>query len=553
MPGVYIFKSEGEIVYVGKAKNLRKRVISYFTNRASRKQRKIVEYADKMEYIVFSNEREALLSEANLIYSYKPRFNVQLKDVRIYPYINFVGDDFPYIEISHERSENSLGPYTSVRFLKKLVDIIQPIVRLRVCKYDLSKVKRPCFEYHIKRCSAPCMGLVSKEEYAKNVEFAKRFFNGEIAFVKKWIRKKIELYASKNMFEDAQRLKNVYEKMSDFLVNQSAEFSNNQNVDAFEVGNGAALLMKIRNGMLLAKLEFEFDGSWADFLEYYYFGKSQTVPEKILVSHSFKGMKSWSKHLGTKITTPQNAVEGSIVDLVKKNFKDFLNSERRKLNALNRLKDKLNLSRIPLTIEGIDISHTAGTLTVASVVTFVKGTPAKERYRKYKLSGFSRPDDFEAMRQVVKRRYSKHPLPDLLLIDGGKGQVGVVVESLKNLGLDNRSVVGIAKKDERLVLANGEEIHLQLDDPALRILIAVRDESHRFATSYHYLLRDKKMTRSALDNVKGIGPKRKKDLLKRFKSVGKMKNASIEELKEVVGEKAAQRLKYFLTHQDSTS
>ncbi len=553
MPGVYIFKSDKEIIYVGKAKNLKKRVASYFTKRASSKQRRIVQNANELEYMIFSNEREALIGEANLIYTYKPRFNVLLKDVRVYPYLNFVGDDFPYIEISHDKGTDSLGPYTSVRFLRELVDLIQPIVKLRSCKIELSKIKHPCFEYHIKRCSAPCIGLVSKKEYAERVALAKRFFNGEIDSVRKWIKKKINTYASKKMFEEAQSLKNVYDRMSDFLTRQSVEFPKDENVDAFEIGKGNALLMKIRNGMLLAKLEFEFDGMPTDFLKYYYFGKSQTAPSKVLVSHAFRGMKSWSKRLKTEIKVPKDAVERSIIELVEKNFEELLNSRKKRLSALKKLEERLSLKRTPIVIEGIDISHTSGMLTVASVVTFVEGLPKKGRYRKYNLANFSQPDDFEAMRQVIKRRYSKHPLPDLLLIDGGKGQVGAVIQALKTLNLDGADIVGIAKEDERLILTNGEEVHLPLNDQALRILVAVRDESHRFATSYHYLLREKKMTHSLLDEVKGIGPKRKKALLKRFKSVKGIKHASFEELKEVVGEKIAKEIKKFFTHRDSTS
>ncbi len=478
-----------------------------------------------------------------------------LKDARVYPYIEFVGEDFPYIKISHDKSKNSLGPFTSVGFLRELLNIIQPVVQLRTCTGDLSKIDRPCFEYHIKRCSAPCIGLITKEEYAERVKMAKRFFQGDVNFIKSWLKEKINSYSQKKMFESAQTLKNVYEKLSDFLVKQNVEFPKPVDVDAFEIKDGIALLVKVRKGMLLAKLEFEFDGDYPDFLKEYYFGKGQEVPKTILVSKEFRGIKVWSKRLNSNIRLPRRSYETNLLHMVSANLDEILNSKSRKLAALKRLEKVLNLKKIPMIIEGIDISHTAGSLTVASVVVFVNGFPKKSLYRKYRLANFSHPDDFEAMRQVVRRRYSKHPLPDLLLIDGGKGQVNAVMEALKELSMDDaQNVVGLAKEDERIVFPTQKKpLHLRLNDEALKVLIAVRDESHRFATSYHYLLRDKKMTRSALDSIEGIGPKRKKALLRAFKSVKGIKNASFTDLKNVVGEKTARKIKEYFTHQDSIS
>ncbi len=469
-----------------------------------------------------------------------------LKDARVYPYVEFAGKDFPYMKITHKKSKDSIGPFTSVSFLRELMNIIQPIVQLRTCQTDLSKVKKPCFEYHIKRCSAPCVGLITKEEYAERVKMAKKFFKGDVKFLKKWLRSKIESYAQKQMFESAQALKSVYDRLNDFLANQSVDLPPSVDVDAFEVRNGTALLLKVRKGMLLAKLEYEFEGNYTDFLENYYLGNGQNIPKTILVFQEFRGMKSWSKTLNTEIRTPRKAYEHAILSTLEKNLKEILNSKSKKIAALKRLKELLNLDKIPVLIEGIDISHTSGSLTVASVVSFLNGLPKKSSYRKYRLSNFSHPDDFEAMRQVVKRRYTKHPLPDLLLIDGGKGQVNAVIQALKLFGKDTKNVVGLAKEDERIVFPDErEDLHLALDDEALKILIAVRDESHRFATSYHYLLRDKKMVHSSLDSIRGIGPKKKKALLQAFKSVKRVKNASLDELKSIVGEKSALRIKEY--------
>ncbi len=551
-PGVYIFKKSGVPIYIGKAKNLRKRVTSYFSENASQKSHKITEEADSLEYVTLFNEREALLMEANLIYNYKPHFNVLLKDSRVYPYIKFMGGEFPYMKITHEKSSDSLGPFTSVRFLRELINLVQPIFQLRSCTSDLSSVKHPCFEYHIKRCLAPCAGLVSKQEYDQRVEMAKRLFLGDTKFVKKWIEERIKKYAQREMFESAQSLKNMYIRLNDFLIRQSVEFSKPANVDAFKVQSGGAVLIKVRRGMMLAKLEFEFNGDYKSFVESYYLGRGETPPQLILVPKEFRGIKTWSKRISSKIRTPEDEDEKAIISMVERNLDEYLTSKLRKIRILENVKSTLKLSKFPHFIEGIDISHTSGTLTVASVVAFVEGAPSKKDYRRYRLSNFSKPDDFEAMRQVVKRRYTHHRLPDLLLIDGGKGQVNAVKAALSSIGTVNADVIGLAKEDERIVFPEDrKDLHLSLNNDVLRLMIAIRDESHRFATSYHYLLRDKRMTSSFLDSVTGIGPKRKKALLRSFKSLKGIKHASYEELKQVVGEKIAKRIEEKFTLQDN--
>lgn len=541
-PGIYIFKSKGRIIYVGKAKNLKKRLSSYFSSRASDKAKQIVLEADNLDYTIVSNEREALLLEANLIYSNKPRFNVLLKDTRVYPYLVFTEDEFPYLMITHEKRNNAIGPFTSVSFLRTLIEIIQPILQIRNCNYDLSKVKRPCIEYGMKRCAAPCAGFISKEEYLKRIEIARSFFMGKIQYLKKWIEDKINLYSKKEMFESAIRLKKMYERLEDFFQDQGVEFSESVNLDVLVISGGIAVLLKVRNGMMLAKLEFEINGGYDDFMKWYYVGMDEKTVDKIIVKNRFKGMSEWSKILSTKIKFAEGDVEERLLLIAYKNLQDRIKSMYFINNALKRLKDLLALDAPPKFIEGIDISHTHGNLTVASVVTFEDGKPNKKLYRKYRLSNISKIDDFESMRQVVKRRYSKHPVPDLLLIDGGKGQVDVVKNSLDEMHISAK-IVGLAKEDERIVFPDERrDLHLKLDDGALRILIGVRDESHRFATSYHYSLRDKEMMKSELDEIPGIGIKRKKALLKAFKSLNGIKKASFEELKAIVGEKIAMKI-----------
>ncbi len=549
-PGVYIFKKKKTPIYIGKAKNLRNRVLSYFSSRATGKAYKIASNADDIEYIVLSNEREALVMEANLIYAHKPRFNTLLKETHAYPYVTFEGGDFPYIKITHEKTPNSIGPFTSVSFLRNLVNVIQPILQFRTCTYDLSKVDHPCFEYHIKRCGAPCIGLMSKEEYGERMKIAYSFLSGDTKVVKEWIKKRIEAYAEQRMFESAEIMKRMYERLSKFLATQSVEFQESIDVDAVDVHNGGAVLVKVRNGMMLAKLEFELNGGYKDFIERYYIGRGESPAPLVIVKRNFRGLKTWSKRISSIVRTPESESEKKILAIASKNLDEYLNGATRIRKTLEEAKKRLGLNKIPQLIEGIDISHTSGTFTVASVVVFVKGRPNKDLYRRYRLSNFSKPDDFEAMRQVVKRRYPRHSVPDLLLIDGGKGQVNAVVDALNSAGINNVQVIGLAKEDERLVFPGKQpDLHLPMDNNVLRLMISIRDESHRFATSYHYLLRGKKMTESFLDSIPGIGPKRKHALIKTFKSLKGIKHASHDELKSVVGEKMAKKIENSLSHE----
>ncbi len=540
-PGIYIFKSNGKIIYVGKAKNLKKRISSYFSSRSSEKAKQIVSEANKLEYIMVSNEREALLLEANLIYANKPKFNVLLKDTRVYPYVVFTKDEFPYIEITHDKLPDAIGPFTSVHFLKTLIEIIQPILQIRNCNYDLAKIKRPCIEYGMKRCSAPCVGFISKEEYVKRIELARSFLTGNSEELKKWIEEKISLYSKREMFESALRLKRMYEKLEWFLQDQGVELPESVSLDVIAIESGIAVLLKVRNGMMLAKLEFEINGNYDDFMKLYYV-RNEEIVDKIVVKERFKGMSEWSKILSTRIKIADNDMEKHLVSIACKNLQDHVKSSEFINKSLKRLQSLLSLNAPPKFIEGIDISHTHGNLTVASVVTFEDGKPNKKFYRKYKLSNLTKIDDFESMRQIVRRRYSKHAVPDLILIDGGKGQVNAVKNSLQEIRVDAK-IVGLAKEDERIVFPDERpDLHLKMDDGALRIIIAVRDEAHRFATSYHYSLRDKDMIKSELDSIQGIGQKRKKLLLKTFKSINGIKKASFEDIKKVIGEKLAQKL-----------
>jgi excinuclease ABC subunit C len=382
-------------------------------------------------------------------------------------------------------------------------------------------------------CSAPCAGKIIAEEYNKQVRKFKEFLNGEIKQLIEELEKEMKRLSELLEFEKAANIRDLILGIRNIFEPQFVVFNEDLDVDGIFFKKGVGEVLRIRNGNLLGKLSFEFNGEPEDFLRQLYFGLKLSIPEIILTN--FKTESEISKTFGTNyVGKPRNDFEIKILELSRLNWEEEYRKIEDTENALNRLKEILELPHLPRRIEGIDISHTQGLFTVASLVVFVDGKPMKNEYRRYRFDSINSPDDFLSIKKVVIRRYQKYDLPDLLFIDGGKGQVNSAVEALKSIG-KSCPVVGIAKEDERIVFPGAKtDLKLPLDDIALRLLIKVRDESHRFANSFHSKLRDKRIVESKLDNIPGIGPKRKKALLKRFGSVEKVRNASINEIKEVV-------------------
>lgn len=536
-PGVYIFKNSSKVIYIGKAKNLKKRVLSYFSKNAGSKAEKIVNEADELDYIVVNSEKEALLLEANLIFKEKPVYNAMLKETRWYPYIFISNEKFPTIKIVREKKEEGeyYGPYTDIGFVRRLLNLSYKLFKIRSCSIDIKpdKSRKPCLEYHLNMCSAPCAGKIIAEEYNKQVRKFKEFLNGEIKQLIEELEKEMKRLSELLEFEKAANIRDLIFGIRNIFEPQFVVFNENLDVDGIFFKKGVGEVLRIRNGNLLGKLSFEFNGEPEDFLRQLYFGLKLSIPEIILTN--FKTESEISKTFGTNyVGKPRNDFEIKILELSRLNWEEEYRKIEDTENALNRLKEILELPHLPRRIEGIDISHTQGLFTVASLVVFVDGKPMKNEYRRYRFDSINSPDDFLSIKKVVIRRYQKYDLPDLLFIDGGKGQVNSAVEALKSIG-KSCPVVGIAKEDERIVFPGAKtDLKLPLDDIALRLLIKVRDESHRFANSFHSKLRDKRIVESKLDNIPGIGPKRKKALLKRFGSVEKVRNASINEIKEVV-------------------
>ncbi len=549
-PGVYIFKNGiGDPIYIGKAKDIKKRVSSYFTKGTgdSRwgKIEALLREAVKLEYIVTPTEKEAFLLEANLIYEYKPKYNVALKTDQVYPYIKITDERFPRLEIVRKRGKDGtyFGPYTSIGTAKALIGFAQKCFKVRSCRYDLNhrRLKKPCLEYHLGYCSAPCVGKISERDYLEDVKKTRAIFEGDLLPLKEKLRMEMERLSKLLEFEKAARIRDLLNSIDAFFAEQHVEVDEKTNVDIVAYEGDFVEILKIRHGLLLGKMNFRLmNGDIEDFFYQYYFAKEANPPKRIYINRiDDEKKREIAKYLFDNkivIRYPRKKEYKALLNMCIENLHEEERLYALDMHVLEQMKEKLGLEKLPVRIEGIDISHTHGVLTTASLITFENGKPLKEEYRRYRISELKHPDDYEAISMVLRRRYSKTSLPDLLFIDGGKGQVNTAFEVLREMGIKKQDIVGIAKEDERIVFPGlKEDLHLPMDDVVLRLLIRVRDECHRFAHKYHTSLRDRELSRSRLDEIRGIGSKRKKILLRKYGSVKNMMKASIDELASLPG------------------
>ncbi|MGM0507826.1 MAG: excinuclease ABC subunit UvrC [Fusobacteriota bacterium] len=583
-PGVYLMKDNyNKVIYVGKAKNLKNRVSSYFTKKTfvRKKVQKMVRKIKKIDYIICGTELDALLVENNLIKKYKPKYNIVLKDEKTYPYIKITNEKYPKLEIIRNRNKlksksgDYFGPYTSGVY--KIIKILQKTFPIRDCKKDMSKkYKRPCLKYHMKRCIAPCVKKNIKKEYDIHVERLKRSLKGENQEIISELKDKMMNFSEKKDYEKAIVYREKINEIKKLNKTQISEYGKKIDEDVFvykREGNYMFIyVLNIRDGKIIGdndlrfRSEFDLDGSDFEkiFVQYY---DNYPLPRNIIL-HKKDEIKQelilkWIEKMEENKT---NKKRGSVhlmfpkiksrhmrllnmanINLEEKISKYFL--KRKVIKAgLNQLKTKLKLKRIPIKIECFDISNIQGKDAVGAMSVFVKGRKSKKDYRKFKIRGEQSPDDFRMMREVLTRRYSKldiSDLPDLILIDGGKGQLGIAKEVLeKEDKLKYLDIISIAKKEE-LVFKAGDKrpYRLDINTEGIKILQRLRDEAHRFGITYHRKLRKKRIMNGQLDNIKGIGPKRKRELLNKFKSYKRIKNTSIEKLMEVVPEKVARRIK----------
>ncbi|OAA30110.1 excinuclease ABC subunit C [Kosmotoga arenicorallina S304] len=541
--GVYIFKnSEGKIIYIGKAVKLKRRVQSYFRESSwkDEKVRKIAEESSDMDFIIVPSEREALLLEANLIYKYKPRYNILLKESRFYPYIYISRDEFPYVELRRDRKAPGMyfGPYTSTRLVRSILELLQRIFKVRSCKQSLDRIKKACFLYHLKMCSAPCVGKITKEEYKKSLDNFIEFLEGNTLSVRTSLEERMYRLADNLQFEQAKEIRDVLDSMDKLYSRQAVDVPQDLSIDVLALSSGILVLLEIRGGMLLGKLVYDFpEGKVSDFISQFYLAREKHRPKSLIVSGLRKTETNMFKSEFEYIGKPRTEFESRLMKIAFQNIEQELNIRIGAVETLKQTRNILGLKKIPRFIEGIDISHTQGLMTVASLVVFESGKPDKSRYRRYRIRNLEVPNDFEALATVIKRRYSKHPLPDLLFIDGGFPQLRAVSEALEELNLKTE-IVGIAKEEEEIVFPDSRgKLKLPPDHPVMKLLVSIRDETHRFAVNYHRYLRERRFVSSEIDGIPGIGPKRKRLLMKHFKSVSRIKKASEEELCKVIKNK----------------
>lgn len=582
-PGVYLMKDkEGKIIYVGKAVSLKNRVKSYFRNKESLspKVRAMVSQIDDIEYIVTETEIEALVLECNLIKFNKPKYNILLRDDKQYPYIKInMNDPYPRLEIVRRVKKDGakyFGPFVDAGALRETVDAIRKIFPIRYCSKDLEKVplkERPCLNYHIKKCLAPCKGDVPKGKYREMVQNIILFLEGKTDLLIDIL--KTEMYqAAENLdFETAAEIKETLLSIEKVRQKQHAVTTDLKNKDIIglysDESSSCVMVLFVREGKLIERQPFIFKNVYqtepreilSSFLKQYY-DKAINIPEEIVIQEDIEDKEviedwlSFKKGSKVNIVIPDEGENYKLVGLAKENAKEYIiqkgiNIEKREfLNVLKELKEKLSLRNLPFRIEAFDISNTAGINSVASMVVFENGLPKKQDYRRFKIKTVKGPNDFESIKEAVFRRFKRakqgdenfNKLPDLLLIDGGPGQLKYAKEALKELDMDNVEVISLAKEFELIYKDEKESIVLSKDSEALKLLQRVRDEAHRFAITYHRNLRTKQNLKSCLDDIPGIGEKRKKALYQAFLSIEDIKKASIDELAKVPGmnKKAAQ-------------
>ncbi len=535
LPGCYIYyNKDGEVIYVGKAKILKRRVMSYFNRKHdSVKVNVLVSQIERLEYIITNTEVEALILESHLIKKYKPRYNILLKDDKKYPYFLITDEDFPRITIVRKKNLNPekgryYGPYTDIRAMHATLDFLKKIFPLKQCKSPKFK-DRPCLYYHIGRCMAPCQNMVTSEEYKTIVKQAELFLSGKQSELMKQLKEQMHKYSENLQFEKAAKLRDSYNDLAKTLEKQKVVYENtklNEDVISLMADDGifAIVILMIREGRLIDKKDFVYEVEeddrtefFATFFKEYYTTLKLEYPDKI-VSNELEAIgekalyEEWLEILAqkkVKISYGKSAQGKELQMLADKNAKVVLDNA--KISKMSKIRDdfneigsylaeKLQLKNFPYRMECYDISHIQGTNTVASMVTFINGVPKKSEYRKFKVKiTEGKPDDFLSMKEVLTRRLShlgeeKWAKPDLMIIDGGKGQLSSVMEIIEGLGLTGIDVVSLAKKHEEVFLPKqSKPVILPRNSSALFLFQRIRDEAHRFAITYHRKLRSKSM------------------------------------------------------------
>lgn len=579
-PGIYQYlDKDGTIIYVGKAKNLKRRVYSYFSKEHdSAKTRILVSKIADVRYIVVNTEEDALLLENNLIKKYKPKYNVLLKDDKSYPSICVSNEYYPRVFKTRHIIRNGstyYGPYSHIPSMQALLDLIKKIYPLRTCRLALTPENiaqgkfKPCLEFHIKNCKAPCIGLQPHEDYMQDITEVKKILKGDVQELSHTLMQKMKGLAEEMKFEEAQKMKEKYELIENYRAKSEVVSSLLHNIDVFSIetdGNSAYInYLHITNGCINQAFTFEYKKQLNE------------TPQELLqlgIIEMRERYKSQSKEIivpieinmemaGITFTIPQRGEKKHLLNLSILNVKQYkadrmkqaekLNPEQRNTRLLKEIQAQLHLDTLPIRIECFDNSNIQGSDAVAACIVFKKAQPSKKDYRKYIIKTVEGPDDYASMKEVVRRRYSRiikeqEELPDLILTDGGKGQMEVVREVIEDELKLHIPIVGLAKNNkhrtsEILYGFPPANIGIKQGTPLFLLLERIQNEVHRFAITFHRDKRSKRQIASALDQIKGIGEKRKAALLATFKSVARIKKASLEEIANVVGQTVAQNIK----------
>jgi excinuclease ABC subunit C len=584
-PGVYLYKdSRDQIIYIGKARSLRSRVRSYFqeSRPLDPKTQRLVEEAADIEYIVTDSEVEALILESTLVKKNQPRYNIHLKDDKSFPYLKLtVNEPFPRIFITRRiKKDGALyyGPFLPASYARQTIKLINKYFKLRTCNLPIDgKASRPCLDYQMKRCLGPCVaGLCTKEEYGRAVEDVKLLLSGKTDDLVSRLEARMNQAAEEMRYEAAAMYRDWIAMVRDLSERQKMALEGQDDCDLFgyhQEGSQLALeVFAMRSGRMVGRRDFY----WEDLISFnpgeffsqalnQYYLQDTFTPKEIYIPTDIEDaevIEAWlSERKGSRvyIRSPRRGLKSEMLDLVMRNAHLSFDTRFRILKPkgveiLKPLQEILGLESIPRRIETFDISHVQGADTVASMVSCVNGEMKRNGYRKFKIESVKGPDDFAAMREVVHRHYEnvleedEGNLPDLVLIDGGKGQLSAAISALDDLGLENQCAAAIAKREEILFVKGREDhpIELPKDSPVLHLIQMMRDEAHRFAVSYHRKRRELRDFDSELMDIPGIGEVRKKVLLRAFGSLERVKRAGFEELSPYVGPKAAAKIiEYF--------
>lgn len=579
LPGCYqYFDKDKEIIYVGKAKNLKRRVSSYFLNTSkSRKTEILVSKIEDINYVIVPTDEDALLLENNLIKKFKPRYNILLKDDKTYPSVCVTNEYFPRVfktrNILNDGS-SYYGPFSHTGTLNNMLNLIKQMYPLRRCRFPMTpemirKGKfQTCLEYHIKNCMAPCIGKQTRDEYMESVKEVREILKGNTRIICEKMMQKMQALAEEMRFEEAAELKKKYDLALDFCEKSEVIAHSYHNIDVFSIidDDKSAYInfLHVTNGCINQAFTFE------------YRKKLDETTEELLclgIVEMRERFKSDSREIivpfeietelkNVEITVPQRGDKKHLLDLSLANVRQFrfdkmkqaekLNPEQRTVNLMRELQQKLGLEKLPMHIECFDNSNISGTDAVAGCVVFKKAQPAKSEYRKYNIKSVVGPDDYASMSEVVRRRYSRAieegtPLPDLIIADGGKGQMEVIRQVIEDELHINIPIAGLAKDNrhrtsELLFGFPQKTIGIEMNSPLFKLLTRIQDEVHRYAIAFHRDKRSKRQTASELDTIKGIGPATKTLLLKQFRSVKRIREASFEDISQAIGQAKAKIL-----------